>query len=426
MFTDRSLENPTLDGDITLSPQSVSPAGIDEDGGAPSLMSLHNEPANKANKTMNMSCPEILTPEDPSYGSIPPMSLSEGKLSEGIIGSATNIFIAGLPSDFDDTRLRALFVAYGEISSCKIMVDVDTGVSKGFGFVRYHEAQSAAKAIEAMNGKRLSANCARTMYVTLAQSDGASSTTSCERVYVRNVPHHVSDEELRHVFGMYGEVREGRIIRHVDGSSKGVAFVRYASIEEAHKAVSRGQGTRPFGRFDEKTSKPLMVRFAETHEARQSRQARSMELSHGNSAGKIAVPPTAVPTPPQRVPPTMTPPSSVPPAALPPQPIVWQDPSTGLMFLTPPQPQVAPSPSIMMPMMVPYGYPGTPMMYPSMCNPSPSAMVMGSPMMGLQPAPSPMVAPQPAMIPAGVGSGWVNYDGGQVRFYQVVPRSQKN
>ena len=110
--------------------------------------------------------------------------------------SVTNVFITGLPLDLDEYRLRALFATFGEIRSCKVMVDIDSGTSLGFGFVCYVDPLHAVKAIEAMHGKKLNASCPRAMTVSLARNEGTVSAIESERVYIRNVPVNMRDHEI--------------------------------------------------------------------------------------------------------------------------------------------------------------------------------------------------------------------------------------
>lgn len=51
----------------------------------------------------------------------------------------TNVFVKFLPSEVDDSGLRALFSTFGEIVSAKVMVDHQTGSSLGYGYVRSHQ-----------------------------------------------------------------------------------------------------------------------------------------------------------------------------------------------------------------------------------------------------------------------------------------------
>ncbi len=62
------------------------------------------------------------------------------------------IFIGGLSYDLTDDELKVAFEAYGEVESATIIVDRDSGRSKGFGFVEMSEKEEALKAIEGLNG----------------------------------------------------------------------------------------------------------------------------------------------------------------------------------------------------------------------------------------------------------------------------------
>ena len=62
-----------------------------------------------------------------------------------------NIFIAGLSFKVNDADLANLFEEYGTISSAKVIVDRQTGRSKGYGFVEIEDEDAAAKAIAELN-----------------------------------------------------------------------------------------------------------------------------------------------------------------------------------------------------------------------------------------------------------------------------------
>ena len=63
-----------------------------------------------------------------------------------------NIFIAGLSYNIADSDLADLFGEYGEISSAKVIMDRDSGRSKGYGFVEMEDEASGQKAIDELNG----------------------------------------------------------------------------------------------------------------------------------------------------------------------------------------------------------------------------------------------------------------------------------
>lgn len=63
-----------------------------------------------------------------------------------------NIFIAGLSYRINDADLKELFVEYGEVASSKVIMDKQTGRSKGYGFVEIEDENAGKKAIEELNG----------------------------------------------------------------------------------------------------------------------------------------------------------------------------------------------------------------------------------------------------------------------------------
>jgi cold-inducible RNA-binding protein len=62
-----------------------------------------------------------------------------------------NIFVAGLPYDLDDAELEEIFEKFGKINSARVVMDKETGKSKGFGFVDMADDTEAKEAIENLN-----------------------------------------------------------------------------------------------------------------------------------------------------------------------------------------------------------------------------------------------------------------------------------
>ncbi len=62
-----------------------------------------------------------------------------------------NIFVAKLNFETSEDQLRELFEEYGEVSSAKIIMDYETGKSKGFGFVEMPSDDEGYQAIDALN-----------------------------------------------------------------------------------------------------------------------------------------------------------------------------------------------------------------------------------------------------------------------------------
>ncbi len=64
-----------------------------------------------------------------------------------------NIYVGNLPFRTGDADLQALFEPFGQVASARIVMDRETGRSRGFGFVEMPSAEEAQKAIETLNAQ---------------------------------------------------------------------------------------------------------------------------------------------------------------------------------------------------------------------------------------------------------------------------------
>jgi len=62
-----------------------------------------------------------------------------------------NIYIGNLPYSISEDELRELFAAHGEVSSANIIMDRDSGRSKGFGFIEMPDKAQGEAAVNAIN-----------------------------------------------------------------------------------------------------------------------------------------------------------------------------------------------------------------------------------------------------------------------------------
>ena len=66
-----------------------------------------------------------------------------------------NIFVGNLSFSTRDEELRSAFSRYGQVDSAQVIMDRQTGRSRGFGFVEMPNREEALQAISAMNGADL-------------------------------------------------------------------------------------------------------------------------------------------------------------------------------------------------------------------------------------------------------------------------------
>jgi polyadenylate-binding protein len=206
----------------------------------------------------------------------------------------TNLYCKQFPRSWSEEKVKALFAAYGTISSIKVAVD-ESGKSKGFGFIDYAEHESAAKAVAELNGKSLEGAEGEEgpfeLYVGRAQKKAERvrelkfriDAAKAEQInkfqgmnlYVKNIDDALNDEAFRELFSPFGTITSSRIMRDEGGATgRGFAFVCYSSPEEATRAVSEMNGKMVHG-------KPLFVTL---HQRKDIRRAH-LAATH-NPAGR--------------------------------------------------------------------------------------------------------------------------------------------
>jgi|TARA_B110000263_G_C15241775_1_gene479701 RNA recognition motif-containing protein len=70
-------------------------------------------------------------------------------------GTHMKIITLNLPRTLTVNELEKMFNAYGDVESCNIVTDDETGKSKGFGFIEMPVEREAEKAIEKLHGTKV-------------------------------------------------------------------------------------------------------------------------------------------------------------------------------------------------------------------------------------------------------------------------------
>jgi len=149
-----------------------------------------------------------------------------------------NIFIKNLDKSIDHKALYDTFSDFGNILSCKVALD-EKGASKGYGFVHYETQKMADDAIQKVNGCTIG-NSPLVVYVGKfiskkeRQQQNAQNFTN---VFVKNLNLSATLEEVEKLFGQYGKVTSGVIMKTEEGKPKGFGFFNYESHESAVMAV---------------------------------------------------------------------------------------------------------------------------------------------------------------------------------------------
>jgi len=68
---------------------------------------------------------------------------------------STKLFVGSLSYSVNDDQLKDAFAAAGTVVSARVIIDRDTGRSKGFGFVEMSSDEEAKRAVDMINGKEI-------------------------------------------------------------------------------------------------------------------------------------------------------------------------------------------------------------------------------------------------------------------------------
>lgn len=162
-----------------------------------------------------------------------------------------NLYVADLPDSATEDELKGIFENYGKVYNCKLVVNAETGKSRGFAFVLFSKTSEAESAIEELNGKVYPGT---NKEMVVKKKDEPKSTNP--HLYVANIPKTIEENTLRDYFSPYGEVRNCKLVKDPNsGASKGVAFVHFSRRQEAEDAIAGLNSTRLPG-----STKNLIVR----------------------------------------------------------------------------------------------------------------------------------------------------------------------
>jgi len=166
--------------------------------------------------------------------------------------------------------LETNFARYGVVTSAKVMSDVFTGLSRGFGFVKYQDSHSAKNAIEQMNGKNISNKKLVVKYAD-TEGDHKTSGTPSPNVYTKGIPLTMDDQELMDLFSSYGKIVNHKLmIDRATGESKCQAFIQYEDVKSAEYAIAALHGYVFPNSF-----RGMVVRFADTDDERTQRKQKA-------------------------------------------------------------------------------------------------------------------------------------------------------
>ena len=146
-----------------------------------------------------------------------------------------NIFVKNLAPTIDHKTLFDTFSMFGNILSCKVQTN-SKGESLGYGFVHYEADESAAQAIEHVNGMDISGQ-AVSVAVFKGKKERGGTEAKFTNVFIKNLPEDIKEEEFVELIKEHGNVTSHMFAVDTEGKAKGFGFANYSAPEEAKAAV---------------------------------------------------------------------------------------------------------------------------------------------------------------------------------------------
>merc|ERR1719491_2118944 len=144
-----------------------------------------------------------------------------------------NIFVKNLNESIDNKQLYDTFSLFGNILSCKVVIDRETLKSKGYGYVHYETAEAAHAAIEKLDGMLIDGQEVQVgEFMRRNDRPGQSDWTNC---YVKNIPFEWDDAKFFEEFSKFGEVLSATVSM---GTKKRKPSKKSSSPKEEKATVS--------------------------------------------------------------------------------------------------------------------------------------------------------------------------------------------
>ena len=196
----------------------------------------------------------------------------------------SSIYIKNIPrscSNLDD--LKKIFSKFGKIIFAKAFQDIN---ERPFAIIVYSSGESANKAKEEMNEKKLNENDEVGLYVDLLQKKSERKRMLTTKIgdinnklnqeyrncnlHIKNLPYDLTEEKLKNIFSKCGEVKSVKIDKFIlqtkkynkfveSEESKGFGYVCFTSEEAAKKAKEEFDGKTLPGY--ENSKRPLIINY---------------------------------------------------------------------------------------------------------------------------------------------------------------------
>ncbi|KAA8549217.1 hypothetical protein F0562_000901 [Nyssa sinensis] len=201
--------------------------------------------------------------------------MAEGQKPRKHSDESVKLFVGQVPKHMTEAQLLAMFKEFAIVDEVNIIKDKTTRASRGCCFLICPSRQEADKAVNACHNKRTLPGASSPLQVKYA--DGELERLE-HKLFVGMLPKNVSDTEVSELFSQYGTIKDLQILRGSQQTSKGCAFLKYETKEQALAAIEALNGKHKM----EGSTVALVVKWADTEKERQARRAQKAQSEASN------------------------------------------------------------------------------------------------------------------------------------------------
>eukprot|EP01018_Ginkgo_biloba_P017437 Gb_06455 [translate_table: standard] len=186
------------------------------------------------------------------------------------------LFVGQVPKHMTESQLQSIFQEVGNVQEINIIKDKVTKASRGCCFITCPSREEADKAISLFHNQRTLPGASSPMQVKYA--DGELERIE-HKLFIGMLPKAVSDADVSAVFSKFGTIKELQVLRGSQQTSRGCAFLKYETRDQAVAALEAINGKYKM----EGSSLPLVVKWADTEKERQARRAQKAQTQAPNT-----------------------------------------------------------------------------------------------------------------------------------------------
>ena len=220
--------------------------------------------------------------------------LERDKKSEPV--DTSTLFVRNLNFVTTTQRLLEVFNPLDGFSSARVKTKTDPKkpgqlLSMGFGFLEFRSKENAQAALAAMDGYKLDGH-SLVIRGSHKATDAAEERRKEDRskkeagkrtkIVIKNLPFEASRQDVRSLFGAYGQLRSVRVPKKFDNSTRGFAFTEFLTAREAENAMNALRDTHLLGRR-------LVLEFVAEDALDPEEEIEQMQRKVGKQADKVAL-----------------------------------------------------------------------------------------------------------------------------------------